>query len=186
MRGSFQSPTLPLRWAIPLALALLVIVGDQLSKIAIVATLGPEPYTQRISLGPAWLNLVYSQNTGVAFGLFQQMPLLFLFTAILITIVVLYAYHAYLPNHVPWVQLAMGLILGGAVGNIIDRVRLGWVVDFISIGWWPVFNLADSAIVVGVIALAGYLFFFGEQPAPPPSPPRDDGLLHDLLSRDVE
>ncbi len=139
-----------------------------------------------MNLGFAWFNLVYSQNTGVAFGLFQQMPLLFLFTSTLITLGLLYAYHIYLPNQVPWVQLAVGLILGGAVGNIIDRVRLGWVVDFISIGWWPVFNLADSAIVVGVISLTGYLFFFGDQPPAPLPPPRDDGLLHDLLSRDVE
>jgi signal peptidase II len=81
----------------------------------------------------------------------------------------------------------MGLILGGAVGNIVDRIRLGSVVDFISVGWWPVFNLADSAISVGVTALAAYLIFIGDDlPAAPRSSPRDDGLLDDLLSRDLE
>ncbi|WP_238613248.1 signal peptidase II [Candidatus Oscillochloris fontis] len=185
MKGSISPPVLPLRWAIPLVLALFVIVCDQLTKMMIVATLGPEPFTRRITLGPSWLNLVYSQNTGVAFGLFRQIPLFFLFTSIVITLAALYAYHAYLPNQVPWVQLAMGLILGGAVGNIIDRVRLGWVVDFMSVGWWPVFNVADSAIVLGVLALTGYLIIVGEPPASP-MPPRDDGLLQDLLSHDVD
>jgi signal peptidase II len=60
------------------------------------------------------------------------------------------------------VRIALGLLLGGAVGNLIDRIRLGEVVDFIDVGAWPVFNLADSAVVVGVILII-YYFLFGQK-----------------------
>jgi signal peptidase II len=175
------------RWALPTALGLITLTGDQLSKAWVVNRLGPEPFMRVIPLGPPWLNLVYTQNTGVAFGLFQQAPQLFTITSILITVGAVYAYVFHLPNRATWVQVSMGLILGGAVGNIVDRLRLGSVVDFISVGWWPVFNLADSAISVGVLALAAYLIFIGDDlPVAPRPTPRDDGLLSDLLSRDLE
>jgi len=178
---------IPTRWAIPATLALVIFAGDQISKAWVVLWLGPEPLLRAISLGPSWLNLVYSRNTGVAFGFFQHVPQLFIFTSILITAGAIYTYVVHLPNHVTWVQVAMGLILGGAVGNISDRLRLGSVVDFMSVGWWPVFNLADSAISTGVTALAAYLIFIGDDlPAAPRPAPHDDGLLNDLLDRDLE
>lgn len=174
-------------WLIPTTLGLAVLVADQLTKGWAVATLGPAPRTNVIVLAGDWLTLVYSQNTGVAFGLFQNMPQLFTVTSILITAGAIYAYARHLPNHSPWVQIAMGLIVGGALGNIADRLRLGYVVDFISVGWWPVFNLADSGITTGVTLLAAYLILVGDEPAPlPRAAPRDDGLLTDLLSRDPD
>lgn len=174
-------------WLLPASLALFGLALDQITKRWAVATLGPEPHTRSIGLIGDWFTLVYSRNTGVAFGLFQGMPELFTVTSILITAGAVYAYAFYLPKHSPWVQVAMGLILGGALGNIADRLRLGYVVDFISVGWWPVFNLADSAISVGVSILAAYLIFVGDDPAPAPRrAPRDDGLLTELLSRDVD
>jgi signal peptidase II len=177
----------PQRWLVPAAIALAVFAADQSSKGWAVATLGPVPYSREIPLVGDWFALVYSRNTGVAFGLFQNMPQVFTVTSILITAGAIYAYVRHLPNYSRWVQLAMGLIVGGALGNIADRVRLGYVVDFISVGWWPVFNLADSAITVGVTILAAYLIFVGDEPAPKPrAAPRDDGLLTDLLSRDLE
>lgn len=175
------------RWAVPAILALSVLILDQLSKLWAVAALGPEPYSRTIPLGPEWLRFVYTRNTGVAFSLFQGMPLLFTVTSIVITAGIIYAYAAHLPHRRPWVQVATGLLLGGAIGNIVDRLRLGYVVDFIAVGWWPVFNLADSAITVGVTMLAGHLIFVGDEPQPAPrQPPRDDGLLRDLLSKDVD
>ena len=175
------------RWAVPMGLGLTILALDQATKLWAVATLGPEPYTRVLPLGPEWLRLVYTQNTGVAFSLFQGMPVFFTITSILITIGAVYAYAKHLPNRHRWVQVAMGLLLGGALGNIVDRLRLGYVVDFIAVGWWPVFNIADSAITVGVTMLAGYLIFVGDeaQPAKRP-PPRDDGLLRELLSKDVD
>jgi signal peptidase II len=175
------------RWLVPAAIGAAVLAADQLAKGWAATALGPQPGDRTIPLIGDWLNLVYGQNTGVAFGMFQNMPQLFTVTSILITAGAVYAYVAHLPNRVLWVQVASGLILGGAVGNIIDRLRHGYVVDFIQVGWWPVFNLADSAISVGVTMLAGYLIFVGDEPAGAPrTPPRDDGLLSDLLSRDPE
>ncbi len=177
----------PQRWLVPTTLGLVVLVTDQITKLRVFATLGPHPYSKLIWLAGDWLSLVYAQNTGVAFGLFQNMPLLFTATSILITTAAVYAYVYHLPNNRPWIQGTMGLIVGGALGNILDRLRLGYVVDFISVGWWPVFNLADSAITVGVTLLAVYLIFVGDEAAPVPHvPPRDDGLLSDLLNRDVD
>jgi signal peptidase II len=175
------------RWLVPGAIGAAALAADQLAKRWAVAALGPQPGDRVLPLIGDWLNLVYGQNTGVAFGMFQNMPQLFTVTSILITAGAIYAYVAHLPNRSRWVQTAAGLILGGAIGNIIDRLRHGYVVDFIQVGWWPVFNLADSAISVGVIMLAGYLIFVGDEPAlAPRTPPRDDGLLSDLLSRDLE
>jgi signal peptidase II len=87
--------------------------------------------------------------------------------------VLLYIYHTH-PGPGRLVRLSLALLLGGAVGNLVDRLRLGHVVDFIDVGPWPVFNLADSSIVVGIILLAA-LFLLEERPgkhgsqgSPPP------------------
>lgn len=175
----------PERWLLPTALGLVVFAADQLTKRWVHANLGPAPHGRVLVLADDWLKLVYSSNTGVAFGLFQNLPGLFTVTAIVVTAGAIYAYVVHLPNRSGWVQSSAGLIAGGAVGNIADRLRLGYVIDFVSVGWWPIFNLADSAISVGVAMLAGYLIFVGDEPPARPSP-RDDNLLNDLLSRDVE
>ncbi|RRR69095.1 MAG: signal peptidase II [Candidatus Viridilinea halotolerans] len=173
------------RWLLPLLLGLSLFLADQLSKQWIVTTLGAQPHQRSLVLWGDWLTLVYSRNTGVAFGLFPHMSQFFIFTSLLVTIGMLYAYVYHLPNQSLSIQVALGMILGGAMGNILDRVRLGYVVDFISVGWWPVFNLADSGITLGVTVLALYLIFIGDE-APTPRPqPRDDGLLRELLKRDV-
>jgi signal peptidase II len=174
------------RWLTPTLIGLFVLVADQLSKAWAVATLGPQPHQRVIPLVGDWLNLVYSRNTGVAFGLFQNWSQLFIFTSIFITAGAIYAYIYHLPNQSLSIQVAMGLVVGGALGNIMDRIRLGYVVDFISVGWWPVFNLADSGITVGVFILALYLIFVGDELPQPRPAPRDDGLLRELLNRDVE
>jgi signal peptidase II len=78
------------------------------------------------------------------------------------------------------------MIVGGAIGNIIDRLRYGYVVDFVHVSWFPgIFNLADSAITVGVLMLAGYLLLMGESGAPAARRrPADEALLGELLSQD--
>ncbi len=172
------------RWLVPLLISTTVLFIDQASKIWIRATLGPQPLQGAIPLIGDWSNLIYSRNTGVAFGLFQNMSPLFLVLAILITLGAIYVYIVYLPNQHVGVQLSMGLIIGGALGNVVDRIRLGYVVDFIQIGWWPVFNVADSAITTGATILAVYLLITTEEPPPGPDP-RDTALLDELLERDV-
>ncbi len=175
------------RWAIPFIVGVVVLSIDQISKIWIVRTLGPEPLRNAWPLLGDWLRLVFSQNTGVAFSLFQGMSGLFIVTSALIAAGAIYVYWTQLPNHNAFIQVSLGLIEGGAIGNVIDRIRLGYVVDFIQVGWWPVFNLADSAITCGVAILAVYLLLAGEQSlSPDQSPsPRDGALLSELLDQDV-
>lgn len=174
------------RWFVPLIVGLCVLVLDQLSKQWVLQELGPEPLVHFKPLIGDWFRLVYSQNTGVAFNLFQDRSSFFIITSILISLGMLYVYHVYLPNQSPFVQFSIGAILGGAVGNTIDRIRLGFVVDFVQVGWWPVFNIADSAITTGAIILSLYLLLTGGEPdESTSSQPHDDALLHELLHQDI-
>jgi signal peptidase II len=95
-----------IRWLLPAGIALAVTVADQITKGWIVDALGPTPGAKVRPVIGDWLNLIYGQNTGVAFGLFQNMPQLFTVTSILITAGAIYAYAAHLPNRSPWVQVA--------------------------------------------------------------------------------
>jgi signal peptidase II len=136
-------------------IALLALIADQLTKFWIRSNLlvGQSLFEAGI------FDIVrVPTNTGAAFGLFQGHSFALTIVAIVgIVLLLFYAfflYHRYpiLNNRLGW--LALGLILGGTIGNLIDRLRFDGVTDFISIGFWPAFNLADSAIVVGVILFA--------------------------------
>lgn len=139
--------------------ALLVVVADQLSKIGIMSGLATGASFPATGL----FRLTHVRNTGAAFGLFQDQS--FSLTIVgLIGIVVLLLFVFFFTRRLAFFdnrlgKPALGLILGGIVGNLIDRLRLGYVTDFIDIGIWPVFNLADSSITVGVILLAYCLLF---------------------------
>lgn len=136
--------------------ALLVVAADQLSKIWIRSNLAVGE-----SLPEAgFFQLTHVQNTGAVFGLFQGQSFPLIVVA-LIGIVILLVYALVIYRHFPFFdsmlgKLALGLVLGGTVGNLIDRLTtdLHYVTDFISIGIWPAFNIADSAITVGVIIFA--------------------------------
>jgi len=137
--------------------ALLVVAADQLSKTWIRSNLAVGQ--SLFELGFFRITLV-PPNTGAAFGLFQGHS--FALTIIgLSGVAVLLAYAFFFYRYFPLLDnrlsnLALGLILGGALGNLIDRLNpnLGGVTDFISIGIWPAFNIADSAVVVGTIIFA--------------------------------
>ncbi|MEI7772949.1 MAG: signal peptidase II [Chloroflexales bacterium] len=141
------------RWAVPAAIAALVIAADQASKAWITQNLGPETMTRFIPIMGDAARIAYSHNTGVAFSLLEGMPQLLTFAGLAIIAGAIYFYATQLPNRHLGVQVILGLIMGGAFGNLIDRVRMGYVVDFIQVGWFPVFNLADSAITVGAALL---------------------------------
>jgi signal peptidase II len=97
--------------------------------------------------------LTYIKNTGVAFGMFQGIPHFFTVMNILISFGALYMYR-YQMSHTLATQFCIGGIVGGAVGNIVDRLRQGFVTDFVHVTWFPgIFNVADSAITVSVIVL---------------------------------
>jgi signal peptidase II len=135
-----------------IGIAATVIVIDQLTKVLIFSAIGPGRLASRVEVVDGWVALEYTQNRGAAFGVLSGLvPILAVASfAILITLLLLYMRQARPPH---WQTGAIGLISGGALGNLLDRVRLGHVVDFLSLGPWPNFNIADSAITVGVLAL---------------------------------
>ncbi len=132
-----------------LGVAGFVLAADQASKFALRAAL---EQGQTIPLINGWLQLTYVRNTGAAFGLFShRQPLFVIATVIAIGLILFYYLQTKESN--AWFNVALGLELGGAIGNLIDRVSLGWVTDFVHVTHFPVFNVADSAIVSGVILL---------------------------------
>jgi signal peptidase II len=104
--------------------------------------------------------LWHVQNRGAAFSLFQDAALLFYVVTVAAFGLIAY-FHRALAGRGPWLQLVLGVVLGGTLGNLIDRLRLGYVTDFVSVGIgdlrWPTFNVADASIVVGILTLVGYL-----------------------------
>ena len=129
------------------ATALAAAAIDQGSKQIVVHAL-ERGESNNVFIG---LDVTNSRNTGVAFGALQGGGIV-VAVVIGLSLAALVAYFA-LNATLPWLWLPVGLILGGALGNLIDRVRLGAVVDFIDPVFWPAFNLADASIVVGVLAL---------------------------------
>ena len=134
--------------------AALVLALDQLTKHLVVANLAGRP---PVDLVGSFVQLRYTTNSGGAFSLFTGAPLFFGIMAMVIVGGIVYASRRAQP--LPML-LALGLILGGALGNLADRLfrgeglLRGEVVDFVKVGIWPVFNLADSCIVVGGLLLA--------------------------------
>ncbi len=138
-----------------------MLAADQLTKLWIRSTLDVGETLWQAGI----FSIVRSNNTGSAFGLFQGHALIIAIVAFvviaLLLFYVLWAHRRYplFVGRLSWV--ALGLILGGIIGNLIERVlnlidpsRFVGVTDFISVGWWPSFNIADSSLVVGTIILA--------------------------------
>lgn len=134
-----------------IAVVLTTIVLDQLTKYFTVA------------IKPEWnlsfLSIHFVQNTGAGFGILKgQMVILAIISAVVVMGIIYYY------NKIPtekWAQILFGLFLGGVVGNLIDRILRQYVVDFIDVGFWPVFNIADAAISVSVVGLV--LYFWKEK-----------------------
>jgi signal peptidase II len=133
--------------------AALVLAADWLSKAAVRRWMVPG---QSITILPGFFALTYTRNSGAAFSLFQGGSTWLAGVTLVISAgVVLFALRQ--GRGRPWLQVALGLILGGALGNLTDRLARGWVVDFLDFRVWPVFNLADSSVVVGALLLAWQL-----------------------------
>ena len=141
-----------------LATVAIVLVLDQWSKFLVASWLSPG---QVVSILPNFFNLTLTFNTGVAFGMFRDLDsgvrqVLLSATALLALGFVLFLLvREYLEDS--WAQVALSLVIGGALGNICDRVRFGHVIDFLDFYYqsyhWPAFNVADSVICVGVVFL---------------------------------
>lgn len=161
------------RLAVPLIAALALTAVDQATKAWIVRHFGL--FEARAVL-PDYLHIVHVRNTGVAFGMLANLdsrwvtPLLIAGTLCAVAAVI--GYILYTPQRGP-APSALGLILGGAIGNLIDRARLGYVVDFLDFHWghrhWPASNAADIGITVGVFLLVLDMMVWSKDPDAPRS-----------------
>ena len=126
---------------------LIILILDQLTKLFIRKNL---QLNKSIPIIKDVLHLTYITNTGSAFGLFKNFNLLFIIFSIIVIITVLFLIRKVKENE-RFLQIAFGFLLGGTLGNLIDRLISGTVTDFIDFRIWPVFNVADSAVTVSVI-----------------------------------
>lgn len=135
----------------------LVVALDQWTKYLVRTRLAfAEVWAPVPSLG-SWFRIVHWNNTGAAFGLFPSGSLIFTVIALIVSAAILY-YYPRVPSGQAPLRLALAFQLGGALGNLIDRLVQGTVTDFIAIGTFPVFNLADASITIGVAVLAAAIW----------------------------
>jgi signal peptidase II len=133
------------QWVALGAVAAAAIFADQLTKRVIAGTLALGESVDLV--GP--FSIHYVENSGIAFGLFaSRTTLVIAVTAVAVGLMVWFFAHS--GRRHPLLPVALGLVLGGSVSNLVDRVRLGHVTDFLDLSAWPAFNLADTFIVVGV------------------------------------
>lgn len=130
--------------------AVCAIALDQFLKVLVASFMEPG---QTVTLIPHVLSLTYTTNTGAAFGLLRGSGQIVFLAALIIVVLVLAWFFISRDRAETWSFVGLGLMIGGAVGNLIDRVFRGHVLDFFDFGWWPVFNIADLAIVTGVIII---------------------------------
>ncbi|MER3457668.1 MAG: signal peptidase II [Chloroflexota bacterium] len=141
-----------------LLVAAITLLLDQATKALVVRFLSPAQTWNFSPLLARWVSITYVTNTGAAFGLFPDQGFFFIIVA-LVVVAVIILYYRRLPAGQWLIRLALGLQLGGALGNLLDRLRYGYVVDFVDLNFWPlkewpVFNVADASIVLGVVLLA--------------------------------
>jgi signal peptidase II len=150
------------QWAGLAAVAMTAIAADQITKHVITSTLALDESVHVV--GP--LSIHHVQNSGIAFGLFSSATAgVTVITAI--AVVWMLAFFARSGARHPVLPAALGLLIGGSLSNLVDRIRLGHVTDFIDFKYWPAFNLADSFIVIGVAILLAALVVTDGAPRPP-------------------
>ena len=139
----------------PVLIVAAVVAFDQIIKNVVVKALADGP----ITVIKNFFYLVYVENYGIAFGMFKNKTLFFIITQCIISVLLAFVIYKFQDKYIS-VTICLSLILGGAIGNVIDRIRIGYVIDYFSFTIFPpVFNLADSAIVVGAILLSLILVF---------------------------
>ncbi len=168
-RRRFALPAMP-PIALPAVAATLALAADQATKMIV---------RDSLAIGESWpregfFRFTHGVNSGTAFGLFPDQTLLLTIASVIAIGFIVYYYHAH--GGGGWLsQLNVGLLLGGAFGNLIDRVIAGRVTDFIDVGPWPIFNIADSCITVGIALLIGTMLLSGGDEAKPTESDAADG-----------
>jgi signal peptidase II len=158
----------PWQWALLGAVVAAAAGADQLTKHIVSSRLGIDESAHVV--GP--FSIHHVQNSGIAFGLFPSATsVVTLLTAIAVAWMLVF--FARSGSRHPVLPAALGLLIGGSVSNLVDRVRLGHVTDFLDLKWWPAFNLADSFIVIGVVILLAALVVADREPKQPRRRPLD-------------
>ena len=153
----------PWQWAALAAVGMAAVAADQLTKHIVASKLRLDDEVHVV--GPLWIHHV--QNSGIAFGLFASAtPIVIVLTGLAVAWMI--AFFARSGARHPILPVALGLVIGGSVSNLVDRVRLGHVTDFLDFKFWPAFNLADTFIVVGVAVLLLALVAVDHRPTRPP------------------
>ena len=139
-----------------------IVVLDQVTKYLTVANIG---LYEKVSFLPGFLGLTYAQNTGGAWSLFSGMMWMFILVFVVMTVLIFVEYFKKPLPFTPFERWCIAAIYGGGLGNVIDRVRLGYVVDMIETEFmnFPIFNVADCFITCGCIALLVSLVFFNKE-----------------------
>jgi signal peptidase II len=161
-------------WVIVVVVAIVIAALDQLTKQLATNTIGPGTGREPISIIPGVLQLRYVENTGAAFGILQDNTQILALVSFGVIALLVLIFGSMISRSL-LLGFAFGLQFGGATGNLIDRIRLGYVVDFIDVPHWPTFNVADSGITVGVIILAFVLLFKPGWVAAPRTSPGSSG-----------
>ena len=170
-----------MRWIVFAGIALAIVALDQLAKLIVTANLDPG---QAVQIVGDYLRIVFGQNSGALFGLFQDNALMFGIVSLAV-IALIVGYHARATSSA-YLTVTLGLLLGGAIGNMVDRLRLGYVVDFVDAGIgttrFYTFNIADSAISLSILllfiaALRPSLIEGSPSPTTGPRPQRPSGPL---------
>src|SRR3989338_1808323 len=142
------------KYAVIIPIGLLIVILDQLTKYIIKHNFR---LNESIPIIKNILHLTYITNTGSAFGLFKGLNWFFVLFSVIVIIAIFY-YLKKIVKSKKLLQFAVGLLLGGTIGNLIDRIAYGAVVDFIDFRVWPVFNIADSAVTISVILMVVLLW----------------------------
>jgi signal peptidase II len=173
-------------WIAFFGIAAVVFVLDQLTKALLVANLSPG---ERVSVVGDLVRLVFSQNSGALFGMFRENAALFGLVSLgVVGLIVLYHGRS---SRSLYLSIALGLLLGGAVGNLTDRLRLGYVVDFVDLGIgdfrWYTFNVADASISLAIVMLVLAAFvprLVDGRPEREPEPAAAPDVADETLSGD--
>ena len=167
--GRQRTPAFEIMRKLSISLAFIVFAADLLTKWWVKTSL----WLQNYPIVEDFVTVDYAENTGIAFGLFHASqswwkgPLLCLLAVVAVCMVLYYIWTT--PVHEGVILVALGLVLGGILGNFVDRLARGYVVDFIKLHWrdafaWPTFNLADSAITTGVLLILAMSLFGSHTP----------------------
>jgi signal peptidase II len=140
-------------------ISLSIVIVERLVKTYIVGNLR---VGEAVPVFGNILMITRAENKGAGFGIFQGYSILFLIAAIIVLALIIYFYNMIIHDRL--LTIAFALILGGTAGNMLDRLFFGYVIDYISLSFWPTFNLSDAALTAGAVLLIIYMYMWDKNP----------------------